>query len=67
MDDEERVFRKLARQPISVASSVVHTLWTNYTKADRMRLWNNTEFMDELLAPVGWTFLEYKKEAGMIK
>lgn len=62
MDNEEKLFRKLARRSFKEASERVATLWPNYIKADRIRNYEDPVFMDNLLAPLGWTDAEYKEE-----
>lgn len=65
MDSEERLFRRFARLPFHEANILASSLWKDYNKADRMKHWHDKKFMDDLLAPSGWTFLEYKLAMGV--
>lgn len=66
MDSEEVLFKRLSRKPYEACNPLVHTLWTNYSKADRIKNYRDEKFMDELLIPVGWTAKEYWAESNRL-
>lgn len=63
MDSEEKVFRRLARCTHDEAGVLVGSLWKNYSKADRIKNYNDNDFMNNLLEPVGWTWEEFQNES----
>lgn len=59
MDSEEKLFRRLSRRPIEEINEVIHSIWMNNSKAERIAILETPERINAILEPYGWTYEEY--------
>ncbi len=62
MDSQEELYRILRRRPFEECGPLIGSLWDGRPKAERLKNYDDDEYMDKLLAPAGWTSKEYKAE-----